>query len=282
MSDFENTPKSENTPQSENIIQFPNMNIGNVKINANVNGNFVVKVKKSRPNPIPIENPINPPHQLVLKELSDKIVDLGLIIGDYQSKEKAYPIVRGNLNKKLGVTTIKECSDDRFEDGREYLQRWLWALITNDKVIKNPPPWWRDYLLSGIHINLKVGDEQYRDYLNTRYSVKSAEELNNIELAKVFNYSKTGKFDVSRIKENIRDFNLRMNSFSRWLDEMEQACEFDRMNIRMTKEQIHEVLKEYEPTLWQIALSTFLGFWSKAKKILKFDSKRGARPKASR
>ena len=276
MSDSSNiNPFSE---KATTIIE--NMSVGDVNLNANVNGNLVVNVNKQRPKPIQIQSPITQKHQLIIKETSDKIVELGIIIGEFSNPQKGYSKVRGSLNKILGITTIKECPDELFSQGCNYLSRWLYAFLTNNRVITNPPDWWRDYLLNGIHIHTStngVEEEKYREFLKYKYFVTSSTELDNKKLAELFNYSKTGKFDASR-QRNPRDFEMRINAFSIYLDEKEQEGNFNRMNIRETRAKVLSELQQRDRSLFSISVSTFDTFLKKAKKMISFNFKSGSRP----
>lgn len=271
-----------------NIIPFPHrkttviksMNVGDVNLNANVGGNIAITIRKQRPKiaPIPVDDPITPENKTVLKELAEKIVCLAIIAGKYQESRRAFGSVRDNLNKVLGVTTINECRNENFRKGRDFLQIWLFTLLTNDKVIKNPPDWWRDYLKAGIHINLqknRIDEHTYENWMVKKYAVDSSMDLPDKELAELFNYSKTGKFDLTRINENPRDFTLRHKALITYFDEREAAGNFSRKDVRMNKKELLEELQKRDKTLFSIALPTFAKFVKEAKKIDPFKLKDG-------
>lgn len=277
MSDSDKFPPNE----SDKTV---NINTGDLNINANVNGDVNLTIKKPRPKPIPIEGAITPNHKRIFKDLIDKIVDLGIRTNKYKDHRDGQPKVRNALHRKLDVSRTDDIKDEFFNEGECYLQKWLFSLLTNDEVISKPPEWWRDYLLGGIHINKErngVSDETYRDYLKEHYYKDSAEELSNDQLADVFNHSKNGRFIASkRLHYSVND--LRLRALIRYFDEKEQAGDFDRMNIRITKKEMFSELQNRDRSLFAMASSTFDDFLTKAKKIMPFHSNPGARPKKDR
>lgn len=79
--------------------------------------------------------------------------------------------------------------------------------------------------------------------------------------------------------EYIPVFEMRLEEFESYLEEKEQAGDFDRMNIVIKKEEMLVELQKRNRVLFSISLSTFEAFLKKAKKRIPFSSKYGARPK---
>lgn len=275
-------------PGSRKITKFPskrttiirNMNVGDVGINANVEGDLSINIRRQRPKatPISVIDQITPENKLILQELTEKIVDLGLITGFFLEKNKAFPSIRRSLNKQLKITSINEANNTQFQKGEKYLTQWLYVLLTDDKVIKNPPDWWRDYLIIGIHTNTnknKINEATYKAWMIEKFSRDSSTDLNNKELAELFNFSKNGRFDLTRIKENPRDFTLRLQALIQYFEEREREGNFSRENTGMRLNELFLELQSRDKTLFAMAESTFKKFTDEARKITPFRLKTG-------
>lgn len=208
----------------------------------------------------------------------NKIVELGEITGEYRAK---HAIVRSQVNDEGGVTTVTRYPAAKFMDGVKVLNRWIGPMLIHEKVVANPPEWWRDHLYKAIHSELstKGTESAFREWLRITYSTDSITDLSDSELAEVYAKRKR-KFSNPKVTENPRDFELRVVALAAYLDEAERAGRFDRMRIPLEYREILQELQASNRQLFSISESTFETFAKKAKKQLSFKLKQGVRSQA--
>lgn len=281
-----NRKKPDNDPESSiEISDAETVSIGNVENMTNHIGNV------EQINHHHYEKPPRPVHKIrplseeegglslaqrkYFRETIDKVCELGKVV---KNPKAIHAIVRASVNRAGGVDTVGLYPAAFYWEGVIELERWLTPMLTHDKVMANPPEWWRAYLKQGVHIWLaKNGTEEaFRVWLGVRFDAESMDDLSDSDLAEAYKARKT-KFANPKEKVHPRDFENRLVALERYFDEAEYQGRFDRMKIPLERKELLAELRATDRTLFAIAESTFDTFLKQVKKRTSFGFQRGVR-----
>lgn len=278
--DEQNTSINTNDKESLSIGNVENMtnHIGNVEqINHNHYDKPPRPVYKIRPLSKD-EGGLSLSQRKYFRETIDKVCELGKIV---KNPKAVHGIVWASVNRAGGVDTVGLYPAALYWAGVIELERWLSPMLTHEKVMGNPPEWWRSHLKQAVHIWLEKNDteEPFRVWLKVRFDAESMDDLSNPDLAEAYKARKN-KFANPKEKIHERDFDNRLVALERYLDEAEHQGRFDRMHIPLERRELLTKLQATDRTLFAISESTFETFLKQAKRRTSFAFKRGVRSPA--
>jgi hypothetical protein len=273
-------PSENNSNSGEGTtIQNVESMVNNIQNVENINNHYYDN-KPPRPvnKIIPLseaEGGLSLKQKTYFRETINKVWELGKIT---KNSKATHAIVRDSVNRAGGVTTVNLYPADRYWDGVIELEIWLSPMLVHEKVIENPPEWWRSHLMQAVHIWLERNGTEaaFQEWLKTLYGVESMDELDDSELAEAYKARKN-KFVNPKEKQHPRDFENRLSALIRFFDEAEEAGLFDRTRIPWERRELLEALQATDRTLFSLSESTFETFLKQAKKQLAFGFKRGTR-----